>query len=79
MKKFFKAVSIKTLTPGLLYLSLLISPLYLFANKIAYNHCTVFPDDKIDSYLKIVIDNAIKRISKTRALHVLPFISRLPA
>ena len=66
MKKLLKATSITILTLGILYLGILISPSFLFANKVEYNHCTVFSDDKIDGNIKFIIDDATKRIAKSQ-------------
>lgn len=50
---------------GLIYLGLLICPSILFAHKIDNNHYTVYSDNKIDDNIKFVIDDAVKRVSKS--------------
>lgn len=53
------------MTLGLTYLALLICPSILFAHKIDYNNCTIYSDNKIDDSIKFVIDDAVKRVSKS--------------
>lgn len=65
MKRIFKITSLSFVTLGFAYLALLIYPSILFAHKIVYDNCTIYSDCRIDDNIKFVIDDAIKRVSKS--------------
>lgn len=63
--KIAKRISLSLLVLGFIYLGLLLYPSILFANKIDYKQCSVYCDKPIDNNITNIIDDAIKRISKS--------------
>lgn len=64
-KRIFKITLLTFLAAIVTIITIVLFPQRLFANKMKYKEFTVYSNDKIDTYINIVLDNAMNVVRKS--------------